>query len=262
MPAMKLFPEFAMILEHTIGDESMNDIITGRASLADAVIFLGLFISNTSMYIPPEDDPTFTSTLQRLSLLSANTPSAILRFNAHTLTTKTLHSHPSGNTRLAFIQDTLQHCPYENLKTSAVGWLKDEILSADRGDNAESSDSALFTTPSTFSTLSASLFLDPRKLIPSPHNYSCFYAHFTFYLASLNLLYLLITSPSLFVSLDVKSLIETSDIRRQYLAPLKQISEDVQAQTDEDAEENMFGEMGLLDGMLEMIEEAMKEKEI
>lgn len=292
IPPMDIFPEYAAILEGFIGDESMNGIGLKRASFADAVIFLGLFISDTSTYTPPKDDQTFTGTLQRISLLSANSPSARLRFNAHLLTTKILHSHPSDDTRLAFIQDTLQHCPYENLKTSAVGWLKDEILSADRSDSVGPSHSAPFRSPSTLSTLCPFLFLDPRKLTSS-NDYSSFHSHYSFYLAVLNLLYLLLTSPSLYLSLDIKSFIQTSNIRLRFLAPLKEISGELRAQSqsdqpneDEEGEDEAAGgvvvrkeeqenkmeeeeeervlirEIGLLDGLLEMVEKALKDKDI
>ena len=268
MPPMNIFPEYAAILESFIGDESMNGIGLERASFADAVIFLGLFILETSSVSPPQDKHSFTSTLQRLSLLSANTPSAPLRYNAHLLTTKILHSHPSGETRLAFIQDTLQHCPYENLKTSAVGWLKDEILLGDEENRKRTgpstSTSTPFTSPSTLSTLSSTLFLDPRQLPPSsPSNeHSTFLSHHSFYLAVLNFLYLLLTSPSLFLSLDIKSLIQTSELRLRFLDPLKQISDQIQSKAnrpDED-EEVSNNDMALLDGMLQMVEKAMDNK--
>lgn len=288
MPPMKIFPDYAAILESFIGDESMNGIGLETASFADAVIFLGLFISDTSIYTAPKDDQTFTGTLQRVSLLSANSPSAPLRFNAHLLTTKILHSHPSDDTRLAFIQDTLQYCPYENLKTSAVGWLKDEILSADRSDSVGPSHSAPFRSPSTLSTLSPFLFLDPRKLNLS-NDYSSFHSHYSFYLAVLNLLYLLLTSPSLYLLLNIKSFIQTSNIRLGFLDPLKQISDQLKAQSnqpneneegedeaaggavireeererEEEEEETVVAtEIVLLDGSLEMVEKALKDKGI
>ncbi|KAL8955339.1 MAG: hypothetical protein Q9193_006770, partial [Seirophora villosa] len=136
---------------------SSGSIGTEPASLIDSLLFLGSHTFETSSLPkqPPNDD-TFTNTLQRLSLLSANTPSAPLRYHAHILTSRLLHAHPDRNLRLAFIKDTLQHCPYENLKASAVGWLKDEIRAAaatpntgneQQGESAEGEGGGIFTTP-------------------------------------------------------------------------------------------------------------------
>ncbi|KAI4167869.1 MAG: hypothetical protein LQ348_007596 [Seirophora lacunosa] len=200
IPALSVFPTFSSTLTNLLGDPSSGRIGTEPASLIDSLLFLGSHTFETSS-LPkqPLDDDTFTNTLQRLSLLSANTPSAPLRYHAHILTSRLLHAHPDQNLRLAFIKDTLQHCPYENLKASAVGWLKDETLAALATSNtgneqqesasAEGEGSSIFSTPACVETLSPHLFRDPLAMSDEE-----FRAHAPFFLAVLNFRYFLLLS--------------------------------------------------------------------
>ena len=154
----------------------------------------------------------FTKTLQYFSIISANTPSAALRYVAHLLTSKILHAHPNDQLRLSFIKDTLQHCPYENLKGSAVGWLKDEILAANtpkisnaasqpsKDGNIEQPNSSIFATPTCIATLAPHLFISPNSITTKGE----FKAHEGFFLAALNLYYLLLCNEGLKGKLDVR----------------------------------------------------------
>ena len=112
--------------------------------------------------------------------------------------------------RLSFIKDTLQHCPYENLKASAVGWLKDEILMANppgapntpndssTDETTEKTVPSIFATPTCIATLALHLFLSPANMDKDE-----FYAHESFFLATLNLYYLLLTREGLNEKLDL-----------------------------------------------------------
>lgn len=112
--------------------------------------------------------------------------------------------------RLSFIKDTLQHCPYENLKASAVGWLKDEILMANPAgapntpnessteETNEKTAPSIFATPTCIATLAPHLFLSPDNMEKDG-----FYAHESFFLAALNLYYLLLTKEGLNEKLDL-----------------------------------------------------------
>jgi len=93
----------------------------------------------------PLSDTTYLQHLQTLSLLSAQNPAPTLRYAAHTLTSALLHAHPTDRLRLTFITDTLENCPFETLKASAVSWLKEELIIARerKSDNAFSSTIAL-----------------------------------------------------------------------------------------------------------------------
>ena len=132
LPSLSLIPDFATILASSLGDSATGSTGAEPEPLIDAVLFLGFLIIKSGRGIPPDNDTAYNNILQRLSLLSANMPSPALRYHAYVLTCSILHAHPSDHVRLAFIGDTLEHCPYENLKASAIGWLKDEILAAER----------------------------------------------------------------------------------------------------------------------------------
>lgn len=221
---IRVFPDFSVTVEKFIGHESTDFIGSEKDTIIDAVLFLGFHALNASAVDASPDDDTFKSLLQRLSLLSAHTPSAALRYNAHVLASTILHSHPSDHVRLSFIQDTLEHCPYENLKASSIAWLKEEILTATKNTNpTPPAPTPLFSSPSTLSALSPFLFLNPHPLITSPPDFSPFQAHLPFYLAVLNFYYLLLASDSLFASLHVSSLTQNIHLRETFLSPLFQV---------------------------------------
>lgn len=208
LPPLQIVPEYAAILGSSLGDSSTGSTGAEPEPLIDAVLFLGFLIINDRPPIKSDDDQVYNNILQRLSLLSANMPSPVLRYHAHLLTSTLLHLHPEDHFRLAFIRDTLEHCPFENLKASAVGWLKDEILSADRPAQKKTphSDPSIFTTPAALETLQPFLFLDLDTLMDGQSaidSYSTFQAHQPFYLAVLNLLFLLISSSSLSTRLEI-----------------------------------------------------------
>ncbi|KAL8649095.1 MAG: hypothetical protein Q9210_004602 [Variospora velana] len=202
IPNLSIFPTFSSLLSLLLGDPSSSTIGTDSTSLIDSLLFLGIHTFKTSgITKAPEDDDndnendnTFTNTLQHLSLLSANTPSAPLRYHAHLLTSRLLHAHPNQNLRLSFIKDTLHHCPYENLKASAVGWLKDEILVAntEKGLKDKAEAETIFTTSACVETLSLHLFQNSLAMSEDE-----FLAHQPFFLAVLNLCYFLLARPGL-----------------------------------------------------------------
>lgn len=221
----------------------------------------------------PEDDDdndTFTNTLQRLSLLSANTPSAPLRYHAHLLTSRLLHAHPNENLRLSFINDTLQHCPYETLKASAVGWLKDEILLAasnnNNNNNTDKAEADDYATSSIFKTTPARLleicspylFHNPSSLAAMSH--AEFLAHRPFFLAVLNLCYFFFLLPppppgcsQWFSSLGIGEEEEEGNEGGGYEAWLEAMEKRVQSIMREDEEED--DGMALMEGLIAMCRE-------
>ena len=228
LPPLNLVPDFAGILASSLGDSATGSTGAESEPLIDAVLFLGFLITNSQENIPTrgdnddrgDDDNVFTNILQRLSLLSANMPSPVLRYHAHLLTSTLLHLNPSENSRLAFIRDTLEHCPFENLKASAIGWLKDEILTAEKaernqkGSNAEGS---IFTTSAALSTLTPFIFPNPDKLMEgqsTTDSYATFQAYQPLYLAVLNLLYLLLSSATLSGRLQMAEIAKENELPR------------------------------------------------
>ena len=140
--------------------------------------------------------------------------------------------------RLAFIRDTLEHCPFENLKASAVGWFKDETIVANctpqsaqppnikdlRTDKAKK-ETSIFSTPVALDTLTPFLFPDLQSALATPpllDAWNAFKAGFSFYLASLNLYYFLLVATYLPESLDISTVRSKHDVDRIYLKPLKQ----------------------------------------
>lgn len=234
-PNIPIFPSHATIVKNFVGGTSRATIGLEPEPLIDAILFLGLVAIESNDIGEPQSDEDFAEYLQNTSLLSANSPSPSLRFDAHYLTSTILRSHPTDIVRLSFIRDTLEHCPYSNLKTSAVGWLKGETLEANSPPDSTYSPPAssdgetpsIFATPVALSTLSPSLFPDLTGRFATPslsEAYLQFREELGFYLAALNFYYLLLIAEHLHEPLDVKGLHETSDIGGSYLGPLRSTS--------------------------------------
>ncbi|KAL9589089.1 MAG: hypothetical protein Q9203_002118, partial [Teloschistes exilis] len=190
LPTLNVFPTYSSILSTLLSDLSSPSIGTEPPSTIDALLFLGVHILETSgLGKQADDDRVFTDTLRLLSLLSANTPFAPLRYNAHTLTSQLLHAHPDDRVRLSFIKDTLEHCPYENLKASAIGWLKEEIMTANNNNNhnknpIDHQTVSVFATPTALESLEPHLILPARQLSAEQ-----FTANVPFFMAVLNFYY-------------------------------------------------------------------------
>ena len=247
LPPLSLVPDFAGILASSLGDSATGSTGAESEPLVDAVLFLGFVIISSQPSHPirgdsegrGEDEYAFTNILQRLSLLSANMPSPVLRYHAHLLTSSILHLNPSEKSRLAFIRDTLEHCPFENLKASAIGWLKDEILAAEKAEqsrNEPDAEASIFTTSAPLSTLAPFIFPNPEKLMEGQTNtdsYATFQAYQPFYLAVLNFLYLLLSSNTLSGRLQMADVAKQNELPR-FLDSLLQIAKKFQSSVSHD----------------------------
>ncbi|MCJ1249013.1 hypothetical protein MMC30_006234 [Trapelia coarctata] len=233
-----LYPE---TVRSYIGDSELDGIGTEPLPLIDSVLALGFpALHDDEGHSNKMSDVDFHKYLQRLSLLSANTPASNLRFNAHVLTSAILHAHPSPQIRYNFIRDTLQHCPYESLKVSAVGWLKDEILAAAGPKQSDhvterpreskqdltttQADSTLFSKPETL--LDICLLVFPSAAVRDLGDIPEFLLQVPFFLASLNLLYLLCSSVVLREKLDVSRVIDLVGLDAEFVMPLVQVTGD------------------------------------
>ena len=248
LPPLSLVPDFAGILASSLGDSATGSTGAESEPLIDAVLFLGFLIINLQTRIPSsgDSDNVFTNILQRLSLLSANMPSPVLRYHAHLLTSTILHLNPSENSRLAFIRDTLEHCPFENLKASAIGWLKDEILAAEKAEQSKetSAEDSIFTTSAALSTLAPFIFPNPDKLMEGQSitdSYATFQAYQPFYLAVLNLLYLLLSSVALSSRLQMAEVAKQNELPR-FLDSLLQAAKRFQTDISHDESEYEDGQ--------------------
>lgn len=145
-PTLAIFPDHTKILKSFIRTDEPETIGSEAPGVIDAVLAIGLWLEHSNQFVSgPLDDEDFLQHLQSLSLLSANNPSPTLRYVAHTLTSSILHAHPVDRVRLTFIVDTLEECPYDSLKASAVSWLKEEIIIAEerKSENVFSSTAAI-----------------------------------------------------------------------------------------------------------------------
>ena len=231
-----IFPDHATILENFVGTLGQQTVGLEPEALLDTVLSLGLIALEKNAVGEPKDDEQFTKYLQTTSLISANTPSPSLRYHAHYLTSTILRSHPSDLVRLTFIRDTLEYCPYENLKASAVTWLKGETLEANPNtpsphqatDSTNDSDTSIFATPVALSTSAPFLFPDLthsyQSAVEISDSFMQFRTELGFYLASLNFYYLLLSARQLHETLDIKGLHKNSQMQNHYLTPLKEIS--------------------------------------
>ncbi|KAI9713129.1 MAG: hypothetical protein M1820_001114 [Bogoriella megaspora] len=287
-PFITVFPAHAEILQGVLGSLESPTLGSESPALLDAVMVLALLALENNQIGEPSDDEHFNQYLQRLSLISAQCPSPNIRYHAYYLTSTILRSHPSDKVRLAFIRDTLEHCPLESLKASAVSWLKGEILEANSplpnssgGEavpsgalsglafvNDREQASSLFASPIALSTLSTFLFPDltyeltQQTLLDA---WTVFKSNVPFYLAALNLYKLLLSNAHLSDNLDIGSLHKDNDIGGSYLFPLKRACqkfqkdiEDDGAVAEEEGKPGIFTALGEISIVLMVIEEVEK----
>jgi hypothetical protein len=280
-PSISIFPGHSTILKNFVGALGPQTVGLEPEALIDIVLALGLIAVEQNNVGEPADDEAFAQYLQTVSLISANTPSPSLRGHAHYLTTTILRSHPHDLVRLTFIRDTLEHCPYENLKASAVSWLKGETLEAnaptssttdsttDDDDDDTHTHTNIFATPVALSTVAPFLWPDltthfPTSSTPAtdlPEAWLQFRQDLGFYVASLNFYYLLLQAQHLHEPLGVGALQVAhflgplkdgaARFRAELLAPAGALSDVVE---DGEARDQALADVGLLEKVVEWVE--------
>ena len=274
--SISIFPEHATILNNFIGTLGPQTVGMEPEPLLDAVLTFGLIALEKNNVGEPKDDESFAQYLQTVSLISANSPSPSLRGHAHYLTTTVLRSHPHDLVRLTFIRDTLEHCPYENLKASAVSWLKGETLEANgprvqSGDD-EHEETNIFATPVAISTVAPYLWPDLSKTYGASTNLEDSWVQFRqelgFYVAALNFYYLLLQAEHLHATLGIKDLDKNHGIQSHYLDVLKQGAARFQKELasgggalvveGEEALEQAKADVGLLEKVIEWVDGGLK----
>jgi hypothetical protein len=270
LSSLNIFPEHATILSNFVGALGPQTVGLEPEALLDTILAQALIALEKSNVGEPKDDEAFAQYLQTISLISANAPSPSLRGHAHYLTTTVLRSHPHDLVRLTFIRDTLEHCPYENLKASAVSWLKGETLEANapqaQGQD-EDDESNIFATPVALKTVSPFLWPDLSDHYSSidtdvAEAWMQFRQELGFYVAALNFYYLLLQAEFLHETLGIKQL-QLS----QYIDPLKKVAARFQKELDSNADkldlegeglEQAKADVGLLEKVIEWVEGATK----
>ncbi|KAI9801606.1 MAG: hypothetical protein M1825_003285 [Sarcosagium campestre] len=265
--SLSIFPDYATIMQRFVGAEEiggMSGIGSEAEPLIDAALALGLWCMHRDAWgdLKGTSDDRFNEFLQRTSLLSANSPSPRLRYYAHLICSSVLQSTDDVNLRLGFIRDTLEHCPFENLKASAVGWLKDEILKSRQLSVASSSHQPTLVNAEAIDRIYPFLFPDVTTALssaPNPDSWATFKSNFSFYVAGLNFYYFLLTSSTLPPSFDVTTLHSKYDITKIYLDPLRKASasfvSDLQGGTLAELEGEDQAQAGIFD--LRLLENAL-----
>lgn len=264
--SISIFPEHATILSNFVGALGPQTVGLEPEALLDATLAHGLIALENNNVGEPKDDDSFAQYLQTISIISANTPSPSLRGHAHYLTSTVLRSHPHDLVRLTFIRDTLEHCPYENLKASAVSWLKGETLEANT-PHANDDDEAtnIFATEVALSTVAPYLWPDMSNHYLSidtdiAEAWVQFRQELGFYIAALNFYYMLLQAKQLHETLGIKKLQLDA-----YISPLKKVAAEFQeelavggAKLDLEGEalEQAKADVGLLEKVVEWVEGA------
>ena len=229
--SMCIFEDHHQILAGLV---DASQVGTQSPALLDSLLLLGwAALTWNRGYNEPSADDGFFDYLHRLNAVSSNSPFANLRYQYHLFSSVILHSHSSSEVRLAYISDTLLHCPYQNLQVVAVDWLRSEIANAfnlnpsvdfkftrlfqcstrspEHGDN-------VFATPSALSSVAPHLFAPPTIANDSEIRFKA-----QFWLAALNLLYFVYSSPSMSESLAIRQLSDIHKIQPRFLDRLESI---------------------------------------
>jgi len=272
---LPIFEVQSTLLSKFIGVEALGGLGCAGSeppSTIDAALALALLAVVNNRVGTTETDEAFTSYLQVTSLLSANTPSPELRYVAHYITSTLLHSNPSDHIRLTFIRDTLEHCPYENLKASAAEWFKTEIMRTISQMPASSeTTSNIFATSSALEAISEWMFPDQRHTAyeeSEAEMWMTFNANLSFNLAALNLYLFLFMSPILRDRLGMMKFHEQHNVSKNHLLPfrdmIKQISTSISSgpmsrNMDEQDIAVAQLDVALMENVLDRVEEKLAE---
>ncbi|GAB7365454.1 hypothetical protein MBLNU230_g6527t1 [Neophaeotheca triangularis] len=279
-PAMQdfaIFPRHKNLFKQCMSspEKGQGTLGTEPQALIDAILALGLLCVENDAVGEPSSDEEFMEYLQVVALLSSNCPSPNLRGHAHYLTSTVLRSQPDERVRLSFIRDTLEHCPFENLKTSAVGWIKGETIEANpptplpghsHTTSEQGEERSVFATSHALDSLAPFLFPSLQAdLVTAPvqEAWMTFRSNFSFYLASLNFIYLLLSAKHLHQPLGISDLWTNNDVAGSFLQPLRECSVRFQQETApgrelEDAkDESVNAELALLDETVAAVTKAV-----
>lgn len=276
-PPFATFPDHHELLKNCVSapNQGNGTLGTEPEGLIDAMLALGLLTLEHNAIGEPSSDDQYTEYLQSIALLSSNCPSPNLRGHAHYLASTILRSHPDDQVRLAFIRDTLEHCPFENLKVSAVGWIKGETIEANpprhphshSGHEQPNVGNSIFAKSLALDTLAPFLFPSLHAdLLTSPISeaWITFRTNASFYLASLNFLYLLLCAKHLHEALQIQDLWTNNDVAGSFITPLREGGErfrkEMQGgrQLSEERSDEVLAEMNVLGDALERVEGAVR----
>ncbi|CUS15505.1 unnamed protein product [Tuber aestivum] len=209
------YPLSSLSIFPSHSDISRNFLVNGsgqhQPAIVDAVLFLGALALHQGGGLgsaPGLDD--FLLYLQTFAAISATSSSPQARFLAHYHVSTCISKHPDEAVRLAYIKDTLEHCPFETLKAAVVGILKDEILSA-----------SLSTPPKLNSIFASPVCLEELFNVLFPEveigDFDDFKNYYPTLVATANFYYFLVLSPACREKLGVGERKFAERVERKFL---------------------------------------------
>lgn len=231
-------------------DISQNFLVNGsgqhQPAVVDAVLFLGALALHQGggLGSAPESD-NFLLYLQTFAAISATSSSPQARFLAHYHVSTCISKHPDEAVRIAYIKDTLEHCPFETLKAAVVGILKDEILSASLSTPPKRD--SIFASPVCLEDLFEVLF--PEVEIGDVDDFKNYYPTLV---ATANLYYFLVLSPVCREKLGVSRREFAERVEGKFLTPIGKALEGISL-------EGGGMEADILKDVIERIREKVKE---
>lgn len=236
---------------------SRNFLVLASAQppIVDAVLSLGAFAlyQGGGLGDVPGKLEDFLMYLQTFAAISATATSPEARFLAHYHVTTVLKKHPDEAVRLAYIKDTLEHCPFESLKERVVVILKDEIIHA-----TTESSSSIFNTPVVLEELFPVLFPDVGDLFSGSdqQNLSAFKNYYPRLVATVNFYYCLLKSPTARSQLEACNKEHAERVEKRFLQPLAKVVGGFKSRKDADG--SMEFELDILAEVLERVDDTKK----
>lgn len=208
-----------------------------QPAVVDAILFLGAFMLDSGGLgdIPEKVEP-FMMYLQIFAVISTNAKSPQQRWLGHHHVQRCLRAHPNEAVRLAYIKDTLEHCPFESLKSAIIGVLKDEILHActpviqHEELSVPSTPISIFGTPIVLTDLFDVLFIDIASVFDldrtdSEDNWRAFKDLYPRLSATVNLLRFLYLGDDVRERVGVVERGLAERVEERFLGPLRRIIE-------------------------------------
>lgn len=216
-----IYPELAYIYSNFIGTFETPDAV----SFGQPRILLDSLLALTILSIRkpignPADEKEFGDFVLSLTACTARQSYGTVRRIPATV----VHSNPSPLSRFKIIRHILEDNKLQTLKDSAIGWLKDEILSA--ADQISSDPDNIFLDPHYFSVLFPLLFDSVDLRLNTTSDIVASWSRFTQILtppihSALSLYYILISSPALRDRLQLGK--SYGYFRTRFLEPLRSV---------------------------------------
>ncbi|KAG8530247.1 uncharacterized protein KY384_004748 [Bacidia gigantensis] len=202
-------PDYTDLLQTLLPDPSTSDLSIQPPAYLDAVLFLGFHLLHNNPSTPLPDEGSFKHALQRVSLLSVQTPNPTQRYQAQQLSSSLVHTRASDDTKLSCIKDILEHCPYDNLRASAVNWLQWEILTTNPSPAPAAppeKPKSIFSDPAVLEELQQWLWGDDVAILGHPplNDLSELQGKSAYCLAVLKLIQVLYSNRNVVKNLDVE----------------------------------------------------------